>query len=82
MNPIFDDVAADHPNLELPDTVPSVDSPTAMLPGVGTVEFSGHTDVVLTFEHPDGSAYQRVNPVEFASFDDVDSTTIVDDGAP
>lgn len=30
----------------------------------------------------DDPEYQRIDPEEFDSFDDVDSTTIVDDGAP
>lgn len=34
------------------------------------------------FAHPDGTTYLRINPQSFESFDEVDSTTIVDDGAP
>ncbi len=34
------------------------------------------------FTRTDGSSYARVDPSEFDSFDDVDSTSIVDPGAP
>lgn len=34
------------------------------------------------FEHDDGSVYASVDPSELPSFDDVDSRTIVDPGAP
>lgn len=35
-----------------------------------------------TFSHDDGSTYQRVPATEIEDCDDVDSTTIVDEGAP
>lgn len=34
------------------------------------------------FAHTDGSVYERVDPDLFDSFDEVDSTTIEDPGAP
>lgn len=34
------------------------------------------------FAHEDGSMYVRVSATEFASYDQVDSRAIVDDGAP
>lgn len=34
------------------------------------------------YEREDGSIYGRVDPAEFDSFDEVDSRTIVDPGAP
>lgn len=34
------------------------------------------------YEREDGSIYGRVDPTEFASYDDVDSRTIADPGAP
>jgi hypothetical protein len=34
------------------------------------------------FMSPDGSAYERVEASWFDSYDEVDSTTIVDDGGP
>lgn len=34
------------------------------------------------YVHDDGSAYERADPDEFESFDDVDSTTVDDPGAP
>lgn len=35
-----------------------------------------------TFTTEDGDTYQRVDPAEFDDCDDVDSTTVTDDGAP
>lgn len=35
-----------------------------------------------TFAHDDGTRYTRISADEFPNNDDVDSTTIVDDGAP
>lgn len=35
-----------------------------------------------TFTRDDGSTYERPDPDEFPDYDEVDSTTIVDDGAP
>lgn len=40
------------------------------------------TDPPQTFTHDDGSVYERPSPEDFDNFDDVDSTTIVDDGGP
>jgi hypothetical protein len=34
------------------------------------------------FEHPDGTVYVRVDPNQFALFDDRDSTLIEDPGTP
>jgi hypothetical protein len=39
-------------------------------------------DPTREFTRADGSTYLRADPDEFDSFDDVDSTTIVDHGAP
>ncbi len=39
-------------------------------------------DLRRTFTHDDGSVYTRIPAGAFESFDDVDSTTIVDPGAP
>lgn len=50
------------------------------------VEYGGVRDVPSpsprTFTHPDGSTYRRAHPDDFDDFDDIDSTTIVDPGAP
>lgn len=51
------------------------------------VEYAGHTDwssrgMRWVFSHPDGSVYERADPDEFAVYDDADSTTIPDAGAP
>lgn len=35
-----------------------------------------------TFEKDDGTVYERVDPSEFASYDEVDSTTVEDNGTP
>lgn len=71
----------------LPDL--SVVEDTAALPvvGGGRVAYAGHVDYVkpvpgATFTQDDGSVYERPDPDEFGSFDDVDSASIVDDGAP
>ncbi len=68
----------------LPDM--SVIDDTTALPAVaGRVEYAGHIDYPLRwpwFSTDDGSAYERADPDQFDNFDDVDSTTIVDDGAP
>lgn len=32
--------------------------------------------------HGDGQLYGQVDPEQFSLFDDVDSTTIIDDGGP
>lgn len=45
------------------------------------VDYTGPSERPV-FEHDDGSVYERPDPDEFDSFDEVDSTTIVDDGAP
>ena len=34
-----------------------------------------------SFAHPDGTVYQRIDPDQFALFDEVDSTTIEDPDA-
>jgi hypothetical protein len=34
------------------------------------------------FTHDDGTVYERISPGEFPDNDEVDSTDIVDDGAP
>lgn len=36
----------------------------------------------VTFTRDDGSTYERPDPDEFPDYDEIDSTTIVDDGAP
>lgn len=63
-------------------------NPIAFLPAdaAGTVSYGGHVDRVAParreFTGEDGAVYARPHPDEFASFDDVDSTMIVDDGGP
>ena len=66
-------------------------NPIAFLPAdevpVGRVDFAGAMDWARPPDHPtfttdDGSVYERPDPDEFDCFDDVDSTTIVDDGGP
>lgn len=53
-------------------------SPTEMLP----IVTPSPTRRARTFTHDDGSEYERVSAAEFDSFDEVDSTTIADPGAP
>ncbi len=53
----------------------------------GRVDYQGAVDWAwppdrATFTSDDGSVYERPGPDEFDCFDDVDSTTIVDDGGP
>jgi len=40
-----------------------------------------HDDTVFTYPET-GDVYRRVPPDAFPSFDEVDSTTIIDEGAP
>lgn len=40
------------------------------------------TEPRYVFTRDDLSLYERIDPDEFESFDDVDSTTVVDPGAP
>lgn len=39
-------------------------------------------DVAATVQWDDGAVYGLINPAQFASFDEVDSRTIQDPGAP
>ena len=54
---------------------------TSMLPTVSR-ETSRPAATVPGFVKDDGSAYARVDPGWFDSFDEVDSRSIVDDGGP
>lgn len=66
-------------------------NPIAFLPGdeSGRVAYGGEVDygpataaAQPAFAKDDGSTYVRVDPDAFDSFDEVDSRSIVDDGAP
>jgi hypothetical protein len=52
--------------------------PTSMLPAVPAADPA----FAEIYEREDGAIYARVLPGVFASFDEVDSRTIVDKGAP
>lgn len=61
-------------------------NPIAFLPTgpAGRVTYAGHHDYrdPRRFVHDDGSQYVRAEPDDFDSFDEVDSRSIVDPGAP
>lgn len=67
-------------------------NPIAYLPvddpaPVGRIDFQGAVDWAWppgdpTFTQDDGSIYARCEPDEFEDYSDVDSTTIIDPGAP
>ncbi len=52
----------------------------AEIPALAQLD-TAHTVAPRTFDD-DGSSYTRVSAGEFPSFDEVDSTTIIDEGAP
>lgn len=67
----------------------SISAATHILPAVpmGRIDFQGAVDWAWppgdpTFTHDDGSTYARCEPEEFEDYSEVDSTTIVDPGAP
>lgn len=70
--PIFDAVVARL--LFVPERAPGIEDQQVM-PAVVPAE-------QRQFVQPDGSTYGRISASEFESFDEVDSTTIVDPGAP
>jgi hypothetical protein len=58
---------------------PDAPSPSAEVTALPPPEAPAYASV---FERPDKEAYGRPDPQKFALFDDVDSTTITDDGGP
>lgn len=69
------------PNAPTPDPNPSV---TQMMPAVPRPEPEKGAEpaIVEIYEREDGSIYSRVDPGWFDSYDEVDSRTISDPGAP
>lgn len=74
--------AADYdPNATRVD-LPVIDQPEGRVQYGGEVDYFDPSRAPATFTTEDGAVYERPDPDEFDCFDEVDSTTIVDDGGP
>lgn len=61
-SPLFDETAACHPFVDVPEQAPGQDPATVMISPVGRIEYGGHVDRLSPEPDPQSVAYREMGP--------------------